>query len=321
MILQNKRVVLTGCAGFIGSHLAERLVEMNNHVIGIDNFSAGKIEFLRSLEHKDVFELIRGDILALELEDIIKDADVIFHFAANPDVRKGAQDTRIDLDQNVLATYRVLEAARKLEIPRFVFPSTSTVYGEPSIIPTSENYGPLLPISLYGASKLASEAMIAAYCHMFSMEAVIYRFANVVGPRSTHNVLHDFISKLRETPRRLKILGSPPGTKKSYIHVSDCIDAMIMGAERTSTDTEIFNIGSEDSITVQQIADIVVDEMGLKGVQYVWTGGVKGGRGWVGDVKEMLLSIEKIKKIGWRPKFNSREAVRKAVREMLGELR
>ncbi|MDH7508386.1 MAG: NAD-dependent epimerase/dehydratase family protein [Methanomassiliicoccales archaeon] len=321
MKLQDRRIIVTGCAGFIGSHLTERLVNAKNEVIGIDNFSAGKREFLASIEGNRNFELLNGDLLSLNLDEIFCGSEIIFHFAANPEVRVGTSDTRIHLDQNVFVTYRVLEAARKQCIKSIVFPSTSTVYGEPEIIPTPENYGPLLPISLYGASKLACEALISAYCHTFDMSSVIFRFANVVGPRSTHNVLHDFLKKLERDPKNLEILGSPPGTRKSYIHVSECIDAMILGTEKAGSSVEIFNIGSEDSITVKQIADIVVEELGLADVAYLWTGGVKGGRGWVGDVKEMLLSIQKIERLGWRPKLSSADAVRKAVREMIGERR
>jgi UDP-glucose 4-epimerase len=318
MKLQNKRIIVTGCAGFIGSHLTERLVNADNLVIGIDNFSAGRREFLASIEGEKNFELVEGDLLSLNLDEIFRGSEIVFHFAANPEVRVGVTDTRIHIDQNVLVTYHVLEGARKQGIKNIVFPSTSTVYGEPEIIPTPENYGPLLPISLYGASKLACEALISAYCHTFDMRSVIYRFANVVGPRSTHNVLHDFLKKLDRDHKHLEILGAPPGTKKSYIHVSECIDAMILGAERAESSVEIFNIGSKDSITVQQIADIVVEELGLADVVYLWTGGVKGGRGWVGDVKEMLLSIRKIEQLGWSPRLSSTEAVRKAIREMIG---
>jgi UDP-glucose 4-epimerase len=205
------------------------------------------------------------------------------------------------------------------DIKVMIFPSTSTVYGEPTIIPTPEDYGPQIPISIYGASKLACEALIASYCHTFDMCSVLYRFANVVGPRSTHNVLHDFVRKLRENPHYLEILGEEPGTRKSYVHVQDCVDAMIVGAEKAREPVEIFNIGSRDQLSVERIADIVVAEMGLEEVDYQWTGGVKGGRGWVGDVKEMLLSVDKLASVGWRPKLNSEQAIHRAVREILGK--
>jgi UDP-glucose 4-epimerase len=192
------------------------------------------------------------------------------------------------------------------------------VYGEASQIPTPEDYGPLLPISIYGASKLACEALISAYGHTFDMRAVLYRFANVVGPRSTHNVLHDFIRKLRENHNQLEILGAAPGTSKSYVHVSDCVAGMLVGAEKASEQIEVYNIGSTDRTSVKEIADIVVQEMHLKKVDYRWTGGVQGGRGWIGDVKQMLLDVSKLQGRGWSPRMNSKEAVRTAVKEIVG---
>jgi UDP-glucose 4-epimerase len=287
MKLENRKILVTGNAGFIGSHLVEELLRKGNHVVGLDNLSAGK----RS--------------------------DMVFHFAANPDVRLGASNTRVHFEQNIEATYRLLEECARNDVNDIVFPSTSTVYGEATIIPTPEDYGPQIPISIYGASKLACEALISSYCHTFEMNAVVYRFANVVGPRSTHNVLHDFIRKLREQPDYLEILGRDPGTHKSYVHVSDCIKGMVVGIERAKEQVEIFNIGSRDRLSVRKIADIVTQEMGLKEVNYHWTGGVKGGRGWIGDVKDMLLSIEKLEKMGWSPRMNSETALHQAVREIL----
>ncbi|MBM4237108.1 MAG: NAD-dependent epimerase/dehydratase family protein [Euryarchaeota archaeon] len=310
---------MTGCAGFIGSHLTERLLRQGNSVVGIDDLSAGRREFLRFLEKYGSFEFVEGDILKLDLGRIMAKANVVCHFAANPDVRVGASDTKVHFEQNILATYLVLEGVRESGTGHLLFPSTSTVYGEPTAIPTPETYGPLIPISMYGASKLACEALVAAYCSNYDLSAVIYRFANVVGARSTHNVLHDFVRKLRKNPRELEILGAAPGTRKSYVHIADCVDAMIVGAERAKEQVEILNIGSRDRITVKEIADIVVESMGLKDVDYRWTGGVKGGRGWVGDVKEMLLSTDRIEGLGWRPRHGSAEAVRKAVEDIIGE--
>ncbi len=317
MELRGRNILITGCAGFIASHLAEELLERGNKVVGVDNFSAGKREFMSNmLTHPD-FSFIEGDLLTMDLVPALKDVDVICHFAANPDVRLGAKNTHIHFEQNIEVTYRLLEAGKDLEVEDIMFPSTSTVYGETEVIPTPENYGPLVPISVYGASKLACEALIASYCHTFDQNAVIYRFANVVGTRSTHNVLHDFIRKLREDPSSLEILGAEPGTIKSYVHVKDCVQGMVAGAEASEEQVEIYNIGSKDWMTVKDIADIVTEEMGLPDAEYRWTGGVKGGRGWVGDVKKMLLSVEKLQSRGWNPRLSSREAIRQAVREIL----
>jgi UDP-glucose 4-epimerase len=221
------------------------------------------------------------------------------------------------LDQNIIATYRLLEGMRRTGAKELLFTSTSTVYGEASEIPTREDYGPLVPISLYGASKLACEALIASYCHSFDLKACFYRFANVVGSRSTHGVIHDFIEKLSENPASLEILGREPGTVKSYCHISDCVQALVHGWKILSEPVEIYNIGSDDAIDVKTIADVVVREMDLRNVAYNWTGGVDDGRGWKGDVRKMQLSIEKLKSTGWTPRFGSDDAVGLAARELI----
>jgi len=310
------RIMVTGGAGFIGSHLVDKLSE-KHEVKVYDNLSSGKIEFIEEHMNKKNFEFVKADLLDLEtLKRETRDIDLVYHVAANPDVKLGAKDTRIHFEQNVRATYNLLEAMRINDIRDIIFTSTSTVYGEAKIIPTPEDYGPLIPISLYGASKLAAEAFITSYAHTFGMKAVIFRFANIVGPRSTHGVIYDFIMKLRRNPRELEILGD--GTQsKSYLYVKDCVDAIIFGYEHRKEDVEIFNIGSEDWINVRKIADIVVEEMKLRNVKYKFTG---GKRGWKGDVPKMLLSIDKIKNYGWKPKYNSEESVRLTVRHLLKEL-
>jgi len=319
MRLQQRNILVTGCAGFIGSHMVDDLLEKGNRVYGLDNLSAGRRSFMAEALKDDHYTFIEGDLVNMDLAPLLRKVDLVCHFAANPDVRLGASNTRVHFEQNIQVTYRLLEECARNDVKDILFPSTSTVYGEPTEIPTPEDYGPQVPISIYGASKLACEALISSYCHTFDMNAVMYRFANVVGTRSTHNVLHDFIRKLRDDPTYLEILGREPGTHKSYVHVSDCVKAMTVGAEKAKEQVEIFNIGSRDKISVRRIADIVVQEMGLAAVEYHWTGGVKGGRGWIGDVKEMLLSIEKLERYGWSPSMDSEEAIRQAVRDILGE--
>ena len=311
------RILVTGGAGFIGSHIVDRLISSGNEVIVYDNLSSGKLEFLEHHMRNKNFKFVKEDLLNFEaLKREMKDVDLVYHVAANPDVKIGARDTRIHLEQNVIATHNLLEAMRLNDISDMVFTSTSTVYGEAKKIPTPEDYGPLIPISLYGASKLAAESLIMAYAHTFGMNTVIYRFANIVGPRSTHGVIYDFIMKLKNNPRELEILGD--GTqKKSYLYIEDCVDAIIYGYEHRKEDVEIFNIGSEDWIDVKKIADIVVEEMGLENVKYRFTG---GKRGWKGDVPKMLLSIEKIKSYGWKPKYSSEESVRLTARHLIGEI-
>ncbi len=318
MKIRGSNIVVTGCAGFIGSHLTDALLALGNHVVGVDNLSAGRREFLEDAEGYPDFRFVQADLLNDDLRPIFKGADAVMHMAANPDVRSGAKDTLSHYRQNIEVTYRVLEAMKETGVKDILFPSTSTVYGEPTVIPTPEEYGPLVPISVYGATKLACEALICSYAHSFDMTGVIFRFANVVGTRSTHNVLHDFTNKLKADPGRLEILGSEPGTTKSYVHVEDCVRGMVIGAEYARNKVEMFNLGSNDRLSVKDIADTVTEVMGLRGVRYEWTGGVQGGRGWIGDVKNMLLASDKLRSYSWEPTMNSSQAIKKAVREIVG---
>ncbi|MEE9150792.1 MAG: NAD-dependent epimerase/dehydratase family protein [Thermoplasmata archaeon] len=309
MELKNKKILVTGGAGFIGSHLVDKLVSLGNEIVVVDNLSSGKMEFLTDSQEK--IEMVNIDLLKPDtLSSVLEGCDVVFHLAANPQVKISEKETRLHIDQNIMLTYNVLESMRKKGVSNMAFASTSTVYGEPTQVPTPENYGPLIPISLYAASKLACEALISAYCFTFGMDMVMYRFANVIGPRSTHGVIFDFVNKLRANSHTLKILGREPGTKKSYIHISDCINGMVHAYENSTEKVGIYNIGSEDFIDVRTIADVVCQEMNLKDAKYSWTGGVDDGRGWKGDVKTMLLSIEGMKALGWKPKYGSKEAVR-----------
>lgn len=315
MPVKNK-ILVTGGAGFIGSHLVDRFVEKGNKVIVFDNLSSGKLEFIeRHLEDPD-FTLIKGDLLNQEaIEEACKDIDFVCHVAANPDVRLGASDTRVHLDQNILTTYNLLEAMRKNNIKKIAFTSTSTVYGEASVMPTPEDYGPLIPISLYGASKLACEAFITSYSHTFDMQAWIFRFANIVGPRSTHGITVDFIKKLRKNSNLLEILGDGK-QEKSYLHVSECVDAILFLIENSQEKVNIFNIGSEDTISSTEIGKAVIEEMRLSNVEFTYTG---GSRGWKGDVPKMRLGIEKMKSLGWKPAYTSERSVRETARALLEE--
>ena len=313
MPVKNK-ILVTGGAGFIGSHLVDRLMEKGNQVIVFDNLSSGKMEFIEHhLENPD-FTLMKGDLLDSEaIESACKGIDLVFHVAANPDVKLGASDTKVHFDQNILATYNLLEAMRKTGVRKIAFTSTSTVYGEASVMPTPESYGPLIPISLYGASKLACEALITSYSHTFDMQAWIFRFANIVGPRSTHGITVDFIRKLKENPCGLEILGDGK-QEKSYLHVSECVDAILFAIEKSREEVNIFNIGSEDTISATGIGKVVVEEMELSDVEFTYTG---GSRGWKGDVPRMRLGIEKLKAMGWRPVYTSESSVRETARALL----
>jgi len=314
--MTKKKVIITGGAGFIGSHLVDSLVGSGYDVTVYDNLSTGRLEFLK--DSIDRIELVREDLLNDgSLPDRLEGTDHVFHLAANPDVRIGVDDTRTSVDQNIIATYNLLEAIRRArDGPRgFTFTSTSTVYGNATVLPTPEDYGPLVPISQYGASKLAAEALISAFSDNFGIRATCLRFANVVGSRSTHGILIDFINKLKKDPTSLEILGD--GTQmKSYIHVSDCVRGMRFATERQVGMFEYFNLGTDDSTTVTRIAHIVIEAMGLQDVELVYTGGYRGA-GWKGDVKYMSLKIDKIKELGWNYRMNSEKSLRSACEELL----
>lgn len=314
------KVLVTGGAGFIGSHLVDRLVVLGYRVRVVDNFSTGRLENVARWVGHPRFQLLDGDLrdpsVALEAT---KDVDIIFHLAADPEVSAGFENPLEIYENNVVVTRNLLEAVRRRNVKQVIFASSSTVYGEAKRIPTPEDYAPLQPISIYGASKLACEALVSGYAHTFKIKALVLRLANVVGSRSSRGVVRDFVMKLTRNPKRLQILGD--GTqRKSYLHVDDCVKAMLHLSEVFGEEGElydVYNVGNEDWISVQEVADIVTQEMGLEGVEYEFTGGVDGGRGWPGDVKMMLLDIRKAKGKGWRPTMNSRESVRRAVRELL----
>ena len=318
--VSGKNVFVTGAAGFIGSHLVGRLLGSGANVSAFDNLSSGKLENIKQWLNAPNFQFTKGDILdRSKLNESINESTIVFHLAANPEVRIGYEDTRLDLEQNVICTHNLLEVMRKSETSKtIIFTSTSTVYGDAKTLPTPEGYGPLMPISNYGASKLACEAFVSSYSHLYGMKAFIFRFANIVGPRG-HGVVRDFIQKLRKNPKNLEILGDG-SQKKSYLIVDNCIDAFLHVLERPSTEpVNIFNVGSDDQITVNEIADIMIQEMGLTDVKKTFTGGIEG-RGWRGDVKNMFLSIKKLRSLGWTPSHNSEQSIRLATRQILKEL-
>jgi UDP-glucose 4-epimerase len=312
------KIVITGGAGFIGSHMADALVGEAD-VLVIDHLKSGKRANLQRAA-KAGATLRKHDLLRGDLRPMFRRADAVYHFAANPDVRLGRAGTKPLVDQNIVATHRVLEACRAEKVPKIVFTSTSTVYGEATVVPTPEDYAPFEPISVYGASKLADEALLSAYAHTFGIQAVMFRMANVVGPRSGHGVVVDFVRKLARDPKRLEILGSEPGTAKSYVHVDDVITGIAAGVRAAEAPVVVYNVGSEDTITVRSLADAICDEMGLPGVEYHWTGGAGGGRGWAGDVRVMQLAIDRLKATGWRPRKKSEAAVRLAARDARASL-
>jgi len=310
-------ILVTGGAGFIGSHLCETLANLGRDITIIDNLSSGSRNNLRELSKSRGVKLIVGDCKDFaDVRKAIAKAEIVYHFAANPEVRLELVEPLTCFRENIYATYILLEASKQSKVSTIVFASSSTVYGDAKLIPTPENYTPLEPISIYGASKLASEALVASYCHTYKKKAVILRLANIVGPRSRHGITSDFISKLRKNPKQLEILGDGHQAK-SYLHIEDCVTAILKACETAEETVEVFNVGSDDQIEVAHIARIVAEEMKLKNVQFNFTGGIDGGRGWIGDVKNMLLDTKRLKSRGWGLKHNSEESVRLAVRDSL----
>jgi UDP-glucose 4-epimerase len=280
----------------------------------LDNLSGGKESFLQLSRPSITF--VNGDCGdPATLDRLLKGTDSVWHLAANPDVRTGETDPAAHYDQNVRVTHVLLEAMRRAGVRHLVFTSTSTVYGKAAVIPTPESYGPLLPISVYGACKLAGEALIASYAGTFGMQAFLFRFANVVGPRSTHGVIFDFARKLKADPKRLEILGDGTQTK-SYVSVQDTVDGMVHAVRNTpppsaSGDCHPYNIGSLDAIPVTRLADLVEEAFGVR-PKRVFSGGTADGAGWKGDVKRMGLDISRLCALppGWKPQHSCEEAVR-----------
>jgi len=308
--MRGKRIVITGVAGFIGSNMAESLVE-DNEVIGIDNLSWGNENNLKNVYKNKNFKFVKEDVNNTKsLSNIIKGSDIVIHLSANPDVRLGYGNTDIDFRENAKATYSVLEAMRASDVKELIFSSSSTVYGIPDVLPTPENFGPLKPVSHYGASKLAAEAFIFSYSNLYGFRSSIFRFANVVGRKGTHGVIVDFIKKLRRNPEILEVLGD--GTQsKSYIYVDDCIDAMKFLHGKGDG---LFNIGTDGRTSVLDIAKYVIDKYSPK-AKVKLMGGPNGG-GWPGDIKVMSLDIRKAKSYGWNYRLDSDEAIKKTVDEI-----
>ncbi len=309
--------LVTGGAGFIGSHLVDALVAQGKSVRVLDNFSSGREEFLAHHNGTANVEIMRADLLD---PDAVKKSmlgiETVHHLAANPDIRLGTEVTDTDLRQGTVATYNVLEAMRCEGVSHISFASSSAIYGEASIMPTPETYGPVKPISLYGASKLASEALITAWCGTFGAKAWVHRFANIVGPRGTHGVIFDFIHKLKNDPTRLEVLGNGL-QEKSYMSAEDCVRAMVHLVGKTSEKVNLYNLGTGDTCSVRRIAEIVVEESGLEGVSIEYTG---GDRGWAGDVPKTSLDVEYLFSTGFVPKMQSEAAIRHTARALIDEI-
>lgn len=314
----SNKYFITGGAGFIGAHLAERLLSSGHFVTVFDDFSNGQRWHLSDHAQNPSLNIVAADLReAGVLEQALSGHDVVYHLASNADIARAAVEPDIDFTLGTLLTRCVLEAMRKTGVNTIVFTSGSGVYGEVPQVPVPEDYDRMIPVSTYGAQKLASEALIAAYSFMFDMHAMVFRFANVVGPRQTHGVAYDFLRRLAKDSSHLTVLGDG-SQSKPYIYVEDVIDAFLLVESQAKGGYEYHNVASEDALTVSEIADIVCSEMGLQNVPYHFTG---GNRGWKADVPFYRLDTSKIRARGWSNKLNSRGAVILAVKKMLEDIR
>lgn len=303
---------VVGGAGFIGSHLVKTILtdEADVRVSVYDNFSSGRPWHLDEVKDNPGLEIIVGDVKDKDrLTESMRGTDIVYHLASNPDIARAVTEPDIDFREGTYLTNNVIEAMRINGVRKLVYSSGSGVYGDTGLLETEEDYSPMLPISTYGASKLGCEAMICSYCHMFDMDGASLRFANVVGPHQTHGVGYDFVRKLMQNTRELEIMGDG-SQSKSYIYISDVVSAMRLMEDGAGRGFEYYNVATLDYITVTQIADIVVEVMGLDGVEYRYTG---GDRGWKGDVPIVRLNSQKLRELGWRHECNSAEAIRLSV--------
>jgi UDP-glucose 4-epimerase len=312
------RYFITGGAGFIGSHAVDRLLAKGHGVTAYDNLVTGRRNWLAPHAGHPAFHFIEGDILNQQLlQKTMAGHDIVLHLAANTDIPSGYVKTRLDLDNCIIGTWNILDAMRELGIGDILFASSATVYGYPTVMPTPETYGPLLPQSHYGAGKLACEALISGFAYLYPIKAWIYRFGNVMGGRMGHGVVYDFIQKVRKNPRELEILGDGRQTKTFFL-VEDCLEGIFSAYEHDrERPVGIYNLGSPFTLTVTEIARIVCEEMGLDGVTFRYTG---GERGWPGDIPKVDLDITKMDAVGCRITRTSAEAVRICTRRLLDEI-
>jgi len=319
-LLQEEHVhAITGGAGFIGSHLSEVLLEQGQSVVVIDSMSNAQAGWLHDVRSQPRFRFCNADVRdTAAVCELIRGTNVVWHLAANTNMVVGADSTRVDLENGIIATHSVLEAMKTVGVHNLLFASSGAVYGDIAQPPASEEYGPLLPVSLYGACKLAAEGLISAYCSLFKINAWMFRFGNVLGYRMNHGVIYDFVNKLRKDPTQLEILGD--GTaEKNYILVEEVIDGMLFAFQRKpQTFCEVFNLGSPSTTPVTDIADIVIEEMELRDVRRHFAG---GARGWPGDQPRVYMNVDKMRNLGWSTRYTSNQAVRIATRRYLGKER
>jgi UDP-glucose 4-epimerase len=312
-------VVVTGGAGFIGSTLVDRLMSQGNTVTVIDNLTGGDKSFLAHHGTSPRFRLVTEDVRNTSrlIEVLGPDVEQVFHLAANADIARGVEDPTLDFEHSIVATFSLLQAMRHHGIKKLVYTSGSGVYGDRGSSFLAETFGPLQPVSMYGASKLGAEGLVSAFAHLFDMQAWIVRPANIIGPRATHGVVFDFIRRLKKDPSQLRILGNGKQSK-AYLHVDDIIDALMLVRKKAKDRVNFFNLSSNSFITVNQIADLVIRAMKLKKVKRTHT---PGKIGWKGDVPIMRLRNTQIAKLGWKAKYTSAQAVRATIDALLADPR
>jgi UDP-glucose 4-epimerase len=306
-------VVVTGGAGAIGSIVVRELLARGRDVRVVDNLSSGRKDHLPAIDGRRLSLTVADLKEPAGFADVLAGASSVWHFAANTDIHKATRTgPRLDFDDGVVASFHLLEAARRHDVREIRFASSSVVYGYPTVFPTPESYGPLAPESLYGAAKLAVEGLCSAYAHTYGMTAHLFRFANIIGPGMTHGVLFDFFRKLARTPDRLEVLGDG-AQAKSYLRSEDCVAGMLLATERSHDRVNIFNLGTADRISVRAIAEKVVAAHGGRAA-IEFTG---GARGWTGDVPQQLLAIDRIRALGWSPRWSSEAAIDRTIEEMV----
>jgi UDP-glucose 4-epimerase len=304
------RYFITGCAGFIGSSLTDRLLQMGHEVVGFDNFSTGMEEFLVEALASPKFTLIKADLLdKAAVSAAMKNIDAVFHFAANADVRFGTNHPHKDLEQNAIATFHVLEAMRANNVSRIAFASTGSIYGDAEVIPTPEHAPFPVQTSLYGASKLAAEGLIQAYCEGFGFQGYIFRFVSILGERYTHGHVFDFYKQLLSNPDELKILGDGK-QRKSYLYIQDCLDAILFAMDKAQGKVNIFNLGTDEYCEVNNSIDWICDYLSVK-PKKDYAGGT---RGWIGDNAFIFLDCSRMRDLGWKPKLSIREGVTQTIK-------
>lgn len=304
-MLKLKKVFVTGCAGFVGSNLSKTLLDKGYFVTGVDNLSTGKLKYLDELINNKNFKFYKTDIYkSNNIEKIMKNHSIVFHLAANADVKDGLKHPYKDLQQNTISTFNILESMRKNKIKKIVFSSTGSIYGEPINFPTQENDNFPIQTSLYGASKLASEGLIQAYSNGYHIQSYIFRFVSLFGKKYSHGHLYDFYKQLLINPKKLFVLGNGK-QKKSYLNISDCIDAIFIALEKSSKQVNIYNLGIDDYITVNQSIKYILSYLKLN-PKILYKG---GKRGWIGDSPKIFLDTKKIRKLGWKPKKSIKESI------------